>query len=179
MENHMEDEERDTSEYQPQQPMTDEEKIQALEESLKQYQDLLEETVADERKVKTITAGPFEFEGKFYYNVDGEVKYMADESVFKIVQPPVLEVGTSVIVCKGAIISITPEELDKKEEPPSFTLIDWSSVGGLASQVEEIKQAIDLPLNNAKLAKELGCGDFKGLLLHGAPGCGRIKTFLN
>ncbi len=170
MENDMEDEK---SEYGPQNPMTDAEKITALEETIKQYQDLLEETVADEKKIKTVEAGPFEFDGKNFYRVDGEIKMLSEDSIWGIAQAPILEKGTSVVVCKGAIVTVTPEELEIPEELPSFTLIDWTSIGGLDSQIEEIRQAVEVPINNAALAKTLGVGDFKGLLLYGPAGTGK------
>jgi len=52
----------------------------------------------------------------------------------------------------------------------------WSQIGGLDSQENEIKEVIELPLKKPKLFKKIGIDPPKGILLHGPPGTG--KTLL-
>ncbi len=52
----------------------------------------------------------------------------------------------------------------------------WSQIGGLDTQVHEIKEVIELPLKNPELFKKVGIQPPKGILLHGPPGTG--KTLL-
>ncbi len=54
--------------------------------------------------------------------------------------------------------------------------VSWESVGGLKSQINEIKEVIELPLLNPGLFKEVGIEPPKGILLYGPPGTG--KTLL-
>jgi len=54
--------------------------------------------------------------------------------------------------------------------------VNWSEIGGLDTQVQEIKEVIELPLKNPELFKKIGIHPPKGILLHGPPGTG--KTLL-
>ncbi len=54
--------------------------------------------------------------------------------------------------------------------------IRWEELGGLHVQAEEIREVVELPLNNPALFKQLGIQPPKGVLLHGPPGTG--KTLL-
>ena len=52
----------------------------------------------------------------------------------------------------------------------------WREVGGLAEQIDEIKEVIELPLKHPELFRRVGIQPPKGILLHGPPGTG--KTLL-
>ncbi len=54
--------------------------------------------------------------------------------------------------------------------------IRWSDVGGLENVKQELKEAVEWPLNNPNAFKRLGVRAPKGILLYGAPGTG--KTML-
>ncbi len=153
------------------------EEIEVLHARIKKYEEMLQETLNEKRSISKITAGPFEFEGaKFYRAGHGEsaaMLYMWEESPFGLDMTGVLEIGTEIISVGQAIISVIPEELTIKKEPLDFTLVDWTEIGGLSSQIDEIKEAVELPIKNAKLAAEIGIDEMKGLLLFGAPGCGK------
>lgn len=56
------------------------------------------------------------------------------------------------------------------EEVPD---IDYSAIGGLSAQIEQIRDSIELPLNHADLFREHGLRAPKGVLLYGPPGCGK------
>src|SRR6202047_3830488 len=56
------------------------------------------------------------------------------------------------------------------EEVPDLT---YSDIGGLASQIEQIRDAIELPYLHADLYKEHQLRPPKGVLLYGPPGCGK------
>jgi proteasome-associated ATPase len=56
------------------------------------------------------------------------------------------------------------------EEVPNIT---YSEIGGLASQIEQIRDAIELPYLHADLFKEHHLKPPKGVLLYGPPGCGK------
>jgi proteasome-associated ATPase len=61
------------------------------------------------------------------------------------------------------------EELILEEVPD----ISYSDIGGLAGQIEQIRDAIELPYLHADLFKEHQLKPPKGVLLYGPPGCGK------
>ena len=61
------------------------------------------------------------------------------------------------------------EELVLEEVPD----IDYGDIGGLAGQIEAIRDAVELPYLHADLFREHHLRPPKGILLYGPPGCGK------
>jgi len=61
------------------------------------------------------------------------------------------------------------EELILEEVPD----IDYSDIGGLGPQIEQIRDAVELPFLHPELFREHGLKAPKGVLLYGPPGCGK------
>jgi len=61
------------------------------------------------------------------------------------------------------------EELILEEVPD----IDYTDIGGLAKQIEAIRDAVELPFLHADLFREHELRPPKGILLYGPPGCGK------
>jgi proteasome-associated ATPase len=61
------------------------------------------------------------------------------------------------------------EELVLEEVPD----IDYGDIGGLAAQIEQIRDAVELPFLHKELFKEHQLRPPKGVLLYGPPGCGK------
>src|SRR5829696_8147035 len=59
------------------------------------------------------------------------------------------------------------EELVLEEVPD----IDYSDIGGLARQIEQIRDAVELPFLHSELFREYELRPPKGILLYGPPGC--------
>lgn len=57
-----------------------------------------------------------------------------------------------------------------------FPEITYTDIGGLSSQIEEIREVIEIPLTKADLMEDFGVAPYRGILLAGPPGCG--KTLL-
>ena len=61
------------------------------------------------------------------------------------------------------------EELVLEEVPD----ISYHDIGGLSSQIEQIRDAVELPYLHAELFREHKLRPPKGVLLYGPPGCGK------
>ncbi|MFZ0161800.1 MAG: proteasome ATPase [Kineosporiaceae bacterium] len=61
------------------------------------------------------------------------------------------------------------EELVLEEVPD----IEYEDIGGLAAQIEQIRDAVELPFLHPDLFREHGLKPPKGILLYGPPGCGK------
>ncbi len=78
-----------------------------------------------------------------------------------------------------AIVELLPNSFDSQVygmelvDSPTETYVD---IGGLADQINEIREAVELPLKRPELFKRIGILPPKGVLLHGPPGTG--KTLL-
>jgi proteasome-associated ATPase len=61
------------------------------------------------------------------------------------------------------------EELVLEEVPD----VDYHDIGGLSAQIEQIRDAVELPFLHAELFREHLLRPPKGVLLYGPPGCGK------
>lgn len=55
-------------------------------------------------------------------------------------------------------------------------LESYADIGGLDAQIQEIKEAVELPLTHPELYEDIGIKPPKGVILYGEPGTG--KTLL-
>lgn len=61
------------------------------------------------------------------------------------------------------------------EKVPDST---YEMVGGLDTQIKEIKEVIELPVKHPELFDALGIAQPKGVLLYGPPGTGIYNTII-
>jgi len=78
-----------------------------------------------------------------------------------------------------AIVELLPNSFDAQVY--GMELVDspqesYADIGGLVDQINEIKEAVELPLKHPELFLQIGIDPPKGVLLHGPPGTG--KTLL-
>ena len=77
------------------------------------------------------------------------------------------------------VVNVFPAKKDKNvsameiDEKPDVTYAD---IGGLDTQITEIKETVELPIKNPEIFEEIGIDPPKGILLYGPPGTG--KTLL-
>ncbi len=83
--------------------------------------------------------------------------------------------GDSLLVDRRAAVALERvpkldvEELALEEVPD----IDYTSIGGLGPQIEQIRDAVELPFLHRHLFSEYDLEPPKGILLYGPPGCGK------
>lgn len=101
-----------------------------------------------------------------------------DEQVFTLAAGLVdagLRVGDAVVVDTRTHYAL---QVVEKPEVSSLLLeevpdITYQDIGGLADQIEQIKDAVELPFEHPELYTEHGLKPPKGILLYGPPGCGK------
>ena len=124
----------------------------------------LEEMIDDNHAIVSSTTGP-----EYYVNV------------MSFVNQDLLEPGCSVLLHNKvmSVVGILGDDTDpmvsvmKVDKAPSESYAD---IGGLETQIQEIKEAVELPLAHPELYEEIGIRPPKGVILYGEPGTG--KTLL-
>lgn len=102
-------------------------------------------------------------------------------SILSFVDKDQLEPGCSVLLNHKvhAVVGVLGDDTDpmvtvmKLEKAPQETYAD---IGGLDSQIQEIKESVELPLTHPEYYEEMGIKPPKGVILYGPPGTG--KTLL-
>lgn len=124
----------------------------------------LEEMIDDNHCIVSTPNGP-----EYYVNI------------LSIVDSDSLEPGSSVLLHNKtmSVVGMLGEEADpmvsvmKVEKAP---LESYADIGGLEKQVQEMKEAVELPLTHPELYEDVGIKPPKGVILYGEPGTG--KTLL-
>lgn len=149
--------------------MTLKEENDALRKKLEQYEQLLEK----------VLDGPFE-EGIIASElVNGMFRLESGE--IKMVNPKddrleTVKIGSHVLCNKAMIIEVLDDKLHQKPKPVEFNPITWEQIGGLKSQIQSIRDSIELPVKQAALFKKYGLSSSKGIVLYGPPGCGKTMV---
>lgn len=124
----------------------------------------LEELIDDNHAIVSSSMGP-----EYYVNV------------LSSVNQDLLEPGCSVLLHNKtmSVVGILEDDADpmvsvmKVEKAP---LESYADIGGLEDQIQEIKEAVELPLAHPELYEDIGIKPPKGVILYGEPGTG--KTLL-
>jgi len=102
-------------------------------------------------------------------------------SILSFVDKDQLEPGCAVLLNHKvhAVVGVLSDDTDpmvtvmKLEKAPQETYAD---IGGLDTQIQEIKESVELPLTHPEYYEEMGIRPPKGVILYGPPGTG--KTLL-
>ena len=96
-------------------------------------------------------------------------------SLADALDPESLQPGTTLAadlranVATAIIERTSVEQLVVAETPD----VSWEDIGGLAEQIEAIRDALELPFAHPDLYRSYSLRAPKGLLLYGPPGCGK------
>merc|ERR1712137_1519324 len=124
----------------------------------------LEELIDDNHAIVSSSVGP-----EYYVNI------------LSSVNQDLLEPGSSILLHNKtmSVVGILQDDADplvsvmKVEKAP---LESYADIGGLEDQIQEIKEAVELPLAHPELYQDIGIKPPKGVILYGEPGTG--KTLL-
>lgn len=124
----------------------------------------LEELIDDNHAIVSSSVGP-----EYYVNI------------LSSVNQDLLEPGSSILLHNKtmSVVGILADDADpmvsvmKVEKAP---LESYADIGGLEDQIQEIKEAVELPLAHPELYEDIGIKPPKGVILYGEPGTG--KTLL-
>lgn len=157
-----------------------------LRQIISQYEDLVSELTNGPKKIGIIKAGPCD--GLFTVSLGSEELIIpvetkkdeegnvdsegySEEELAELYKP-----GELVLCSKASIITLLDERLLPKEEVPEFKRISWDEIGGIKSQVNKIRESIEMPVTHAEYYKAYGLTPSKGVLLYGPPGCGKTMV---
>ena len=101
--------------------------------------------------------------------------------IMSFVDKDQLEPGSSILMNhrNHSVVGIMADDVDpllnvmKVEKAP---LESYADIGGLEDQIQEIKEAVELPLTHPEIYEDMGIKPPKGVILYGEPGTG--KTLL-
>jgi len=124
----------------------------------------LEELIDDNHAIVSSSVGP-----EYYVNI------------LSSVNQDLLEPGCAVLLHNKtmSVVGILSDDEDpmvsvmKVDKAP---LESYADIGGLEEQIQEIKEAVELPLAHPELYEDIGIKPPKGVILYGEPGTG--KTLL-
>jgi len=102
-------------------------------------------------------------------------------TILSFVNQDLLEPGSTILLHNRnqSVVGILSDDADpmvsvmKVDKAP---LESYADIGGLESQIQEIKEAVELPLTHPELYEDIGIRPPKGVILYGEPGTG--KTLL-
>lgn len=124
----------------------------------------LEEIIDDDHAIVSSATGP-----EYYV------------SIMTFVDKDLLEPGASILLHHKSVsvVGVLTDDSDplisvmKLDKAPTESYAD---IGGLEAQIQEVREAVELPLLHPELYEEMGIKPPKGVILYGAPGTG--KTLL-
>ena len=150
-------------------------------ESLEYKNKKLKEEVQRLKKIPQILARVVDKLDDEKVAIRGDVGHTLIVGFPESIDPDLLVPGARVALNEHtmSIVEVYPEEKEadvkamELEEKPDAT---YDDIGGLESQIMEIKETVELPLKHPEVFEEIGIDPPKGILLQGPPGTG--KTLL-
>ncbi|CAF0780718.1 unnamed protein product [Rotaria sordida] len=152
-----------------------------------ELKNLKKEMLHAQEEIKRIQSVPLVI-GQFLEAVDQNTGIVGSTTgsnyyvrILSTIDRELLKAGASVALHKhsNALVDILPPESDSSismlqaDEKPD---VDYTDIGGLDLQKQEIREAVELPLTHFELYKLIGIDPPRGVLMYGPPGCG--KTML-
>jgi len=77
------------------------------------------------------------------------------------------------LVTETTNLIVKEGKFDMKTDLERSNFVGYDNIGGCSRQLEQIKEAIDLPLRHPELFKSVGISQPRGILMYGPPGTGK------
>ncbi|KAI3384916.1 hypothetical protein SNEBB_004977 [Seison nebaliae] len=148
---------------------------------------LKKEILHAQEEIKRIQSAPLVI-GQFLEAIDQHTGIVGSTTgsnyyvrILSTIDRELLRPSASVALHKhsNALVDVLPPESDSSitmlqaDEKPD---VSYSDIGGLDIQKQEMREAVELPLTQFELYKQIGIDPPRGVLMFGPPGCG--KTML-
>jgi 26S proteasome regulatory subunit T3 len=162
--------------------------LQVQEDYIKdETRNLRRELLRAQAEVKRIQSVPLVI-GQFNEAIDEHTGIVSSTTgsnyyvrILSTIDHELLKPGSAVALHKhsNALVDILPPEADSSismlaaEDRPE---VMYSDIGGMDIQKQEMREAVELPLTQFELYKQIGIDPPRGVLMFGPPGCG--KTML-
>ncbi len=78
-----------------------------------------------------------------------------------------------VYIVPSTKLAISERKKESQKEQETERAVSYEDIGGIQSQLQHIREMIELPLRFPEVFERLGIEAPKGVLLHGPPGCGK------
>lgn len=115
-------------------------------------------------------------EGKAIVKLPNQSNFLVDISqTFS----DLLKAGDMVINEQKSLVVVDKISLMKNFPVESYLIVNenvntsWQDIGGLGTEVDKVKEVLELPLKNPELFRDMGISPPKGVLLYGPPGTGK------
>lgn len=144
------------------------EKELTCQEKVEQLQQILSEALDGPKTLGIVKAGPEE--NLYRIQAGGKevllplAPTMAHESI---------KIGEEVMLTEHFVLKPMPDNLMVKPAPVVFDKIKWEQIGGMHSQITQIREAVEMPLKYEHIYEQFKLSPIKGLMLYGPPGCGK------
>ena len=138
--------------------MSDKDIIRSQQEKIDELETIIRSIAREPLSIGVVKNGPASVGDTTSYSVDiggGNIKVLslADSGLTSGMEN--IKIGDKVLCLAAGIVGVLPEELDSVEKV-KIPLVKWSDIGGMKSQIENIRSIIELPLANSKQASEFG-----------------------
>src|SRR5690349_7013681 len=119
--------------------MTNQEVIERQDNIIKQLENIIIEAKKGPKRVGIVKAGP---DSNNLYRISSggtDIIIVADQGLS-------IPLNSNVMFNEHFIERILPDTLMIKEPPVDFKHILWNEIGGMSSQIEKIKEAVEDPI---------------------------------
>lgn len=140
--------------------------IDRYQERIKELEETIESYLVGKHQIGVVSANSFMGQAR--------VKVNQEDAIFPLQNRNMnLKIGDKVLIVKEVIVKKLPKELEVIQHKPSYVKTYWEEIGGLKSQVKRIRESVEFATKYEAYYKDFNLSQPKGLLLYGAPGCGK------
>jgi transitional endoplasmic reticulum ATPase len=114
------------------------------------------------------------FRDAFRPVAEGDILRLADPATGATIECLVVETEPAgyCTVAPDTVVDVEGEPLGREADDMA-EVVGYDDIGGCDAQLLQIREMVELPMRHPKLFAEVGAHPPRGLLIYGAPGCGK------